>query len=65
MAWPSSAVAGHGDAPAVFTQPVTIASATVTEEQCLTAVVRLQNVVRPSCVTEERKPGLVATLGGG
>ena len=49
----------------MFTQPVTIASATVTEEQGLTGALRLQNVVRPSCVTEERKPGLVATLGGG
>ena len=36
VAWPLLALAGHGDAPVVFTQPLTIATTTVTEAEFLT-----------------------------
>src|SRR5204863_4757963 len=38
LAWPLLVFAGHGDAPVVFTQPLTIATTTPTETQFLTGV---------------------------
>ena len=38
LTWPLLVFAGHGDAPVVFTQPLTIATTTPTETQFLTGV---------------------------
>lgn len=66
LTWPLLAYGGHGDQPVVFTQPLTIASTTVTEAQFLTGAAGVPATIGGELrlpVTQARVP-LVVLLHG-